>query len=109
MCYSIEMVHIVGDRVRYTGPAGAEAGIKDGRVTQANPPQYTVIRTVGPSAGAADMVPQQTHEITQDNIMEPVQVQFNGFMNGPQAQGRRRRNTRRRTSNRRRRNTRRRA
>ena len=109
------MAYHIGDIIHYIGPAGAGAGDKYGRVTAANPPQYTVVRVDGPGPNAAEINPQQVHNITDELIIAPIVMpvmQMNGFnnmngMNGMNAQGRRRRNTRRR-SNRRRRNTRRR-
>jgi hypothetical protein len=113
------MAYHIGDIIHYIGPAGAGAGDKYGRVTAANPPQYTVVRVDGPGPNAAEVNPQQVHNITDELIIAPPilpimpAVQMNGFnningMNGMNAQGRRRRSTRRRRSNRRRRNTRRR-
>jgi len=116
------MAYHIGDIIHYIGPAGAGAGDKYGRVTAANPPQYTVVRVDGPGPNAAEINPQQVHNITDELIIAPIimpvmpiipVMQMNGFnnmngMNGMNAQGRRRRSTRRRRSNRRRRNTRRR-
>jgi len=110
------MAYHIGDIIHYIGPAGAGAGDKYGRVTAANPPQYTVVRVDGPGPNAAEINPQQVHNITDELIIAPLVLpimpvmQMNGFnnMNGMNAQGRRRRSTRRRRSNRRRRNTRRR-